>query len=280
MIVRGIDFTSAPKRRKPILCADARLDGDRLRVLALRTLTDFAAFEALLAEPGPWVAGCDFPFAQPRRLAAALGWPTEWETMIRHVATLGRGGFQDALVRYKHPRPAGDREHRRATDAVVGAISPQKLFGVPVAKMFFEGATRLAATPLNIVPMRPTADSRTVVEAYPALLARRVIGRTGYKGDGARHRTPERRLARKRILAGLSDPAAIGAYGLRVDLDGAVSRDAVDDAAGDCLDAVLCAVQAAWAFRHDDWGVPAAADRLEGWIVDPGALERPEGKAA
>ena len=46
------------------------------------------------------------------------------------------------------------------------------------------------------------------------------------------------------------------------------------DAQGDLVDAVLCAVQAAWAWRRKDdgWGIPQGCDRLEGWIVDPAVL--------
>ena len=46
----------------------------------------------------------------------------------------------------------------------------------------------------------------------------------------------------------------------------------VDDASGDCLDAVLCLMQAAWAQqRHAEgdalYGLPPGLDPLEGWIV-------------
>ena len=40
---------------------------------------------------------------------------------------------------------------------------------------------------------------------------------------------------------------------------------------GDQLDALLCAVQAAWAYSQadDNFGIPVYCDSLEGWIVDP-----------
>jgi hypothetical protein len=46
----------------------------------------------------------------------------------------------------------------------------------------------------------------------------------------------------------------------------------VDDASGDALDAVLCLLQAAWAqirWERGDlsYGLPAALDPLEGWII-------------
>lgn len=45
-----------------------------------------------------------------------------------------------------------------------------------------------------------------------------------------------------------------------------------DDPSGDGLDALLCAIQAAWGYteRDHDFGAPASGyDRLEGWICDP-----------
>ena len=52
--------------------------------------------------------------------------------------------------------------------------------------------------------------------------------------------------------------------------DGA-AKECTDDATGDSLDSVLCAVQAAWAFtkRAENYGIPTNADPLEGWICDP-----------
>jgi hypothetical protein len=50
-------------------------------------------------------------------------------------------------------------------------------------------------------------------------------------------------------------------------------RDAlVADASGDRLDAVLCLLQAAWARTQPDYGRPAEADMLEGWIVTAGVV--------
>ena len=43
---------------------------------------------------------------------------------------------------------------------------------------------------------------------------------------------------------------------------------------GDNLDALLCALQAAWAYtqRKNGYGIPSKSHRGEGWIVDPGLL--------
>ena len=41
----------------------------------------------------------------------------------------------------------------------------------------------------------------------------------------------------------------------------------VADPSGDCLDAVLCLVQAAVAARQPNRGLPVDVDPVEGWIV-------------
>lgn len=49
----GIDFTSAPRRAKPITIASARLAAGRLRVERILLAPAFDDFEAFLATPGP-----------------------------------------------------------------------------------------------------------------------------------------------------------------------------------------------------------------------------------
>ena len=143
MDVFGIDFTSRPTRRKTITCIHCTLEGDVLRAGELELWPDFAAFEQALRLPGPWIAGIDFPFGQSRKFIDTIGWPADWRGYVMHARSLGRKGFRVALDQYREPRAIGDKEHRRTTDIAAGSISPQKLFGVPVGLMFFEGAPRL-----------------------------------------------------------------------------------------------------------------------------------------
>jgi hypothetical protein len=44
----GLDFTSAPSRRKPLIVLGCTLEGDSLRVEDSETLTDFGGFEDFL----------------------------------------------------------------------------------------------------------------------------------------------------------------------------------------------------------------------------------------
>jgi len=275
VVVYGTDFTSAPRRAKPITRTCCRLDSGSLRVQGCEDLVSFEAFERALREPGPWIAGIDFPFGQSRRLVTNLGWPLSWSGYVGVVARLTREQFVETLEAYKRPRAVGDKEHRRVTDQAAGSISPQKLYGVPVGKMFYEGARRLLRAPGNIVPVRPAADDRVVVEAYPALVARRWAGGIGYKTDTKSKQTDAQRAARTRILEGLASAQFRDAYGYELVIGDRDLARMIDDATGDRLDSLLCAVQAAWAWlrRDQGYGVPEGVDSLEGWIVDP-ALPR------
>ena len=73
MRIYGLDFTSAPGYRKPLIVLGCTLEGDFLRVEDSETLTDFGGFEDFLQRRAPWVCGMDFPFGQPRSLITALG---------------------------------------------------------------------------------------------------------------------------------------------------------------------------------------------------------------
>ena len=269
MDVIGIDFTSAPRRQKPITMARCSLAGQVLTVESFTDLYDFTAFEELLAQDGAWIAGMDFPFGQSRKLVENIGWPPTWAGYISLVGNLSRDDFVAALTKYKDPRSYGDREHRRACDELAGSISPQKLYGVPVGKMFHEGAPRLLRCAANIPLLRPADTAQTIIEAYPALVARRFIERQSYKNDTKSKQTGDQRNARQRLMDGLQSDSLREIYGMRIVIDPTDSDRCVVDPTADRLDALLCAIQAGWAARHPEYGIPADADELEGWISDP-----------
>lgn len=233
------------------------------------SIAAFEEFEAFLTEPGPWIAGIDFPFGFSRRFIETIGWPTNWPDYVRHMNSLGKSGFISALEEYKAPRAAGDKEHQRATDRLTGGVSPQKLYGVPVAKMLFEGAPRLINSGASIVHLSAGDPGRTIVEAYPGVLARAAIGKASYKSDTRKKQTPDKEAARKLIVEKLRSDWCLSQYGFTVLCEDGV----IDDPTGDRLDAVLCAVQAAWALdnRQSNYGA-GSVDPLEGWIADPHAL--------
>lgn len=267
MNVIGVDFTSSPTRKKPLTCMHCTLEKRILLAGKLEEWSDFGPFEEALRKAGPWIAGIDFPFGQSRTFVENIGWPGSWAGYVEYCRSLGREGFRNALTAYRVKRPPGDKEHRRVTDVAAGSISPQKIYGVPVGLMFFEGAPRLIKSGVTI-PILQTGDpSRIVVEAYPGSLARQFIGRTPYKNDARRKQTEEQLRARHTLLDRiLSDDLELR-YGLRVE----APRNLADDPSGDCLDALLCAIQAAWAWTMNEhgFGAPSYVDPLEGWIADP-----------
>jgi hypothetical protein len=255
MRIYGVDFTSAPRRAKPITVAAGTLSKGRLRVEAIEHLYDFAAFEALLARPGPWIGGFDVPFGLPRELVRDLGWPGRWRGLVEHCAGLSRQELRDTFDRYRASRPAGRKYAHRATDGPAGSSSPMKLVNPPVALMFHEGARRIAASGAHVPGLASGDRSRVALEAYPGMLARSVT-RASYKNDTKAKQTPARAAARRAIAASLAIEAAPG-----------IRRAMLADASGDTLDAVLCAVQAAGAARRPDFGLPVRVPRVEGWII-------------
>jgi hypothetical protein len=273
--IYGLDFTSAPARRKPLVALRCTLEEATLRVEEAETLTDFTQFEAWLETPGPWVCGMDFPFGQPGGLVEALGWPGDWPGYVGEVHRLGKGGFEEAVRADMATRPYGEKWRYRLADRRSGSSSAMMLFRVPVGKMFFQGAPRLLRSGVAVEPCRPNGDSRVAVEAYPAVVARRFLGRESYKRDGMPD-TPGREAARKKLVSGLRSEALREAYGFGVSMGRRWRERFVEEPGADALDSLLCAVQAAWAYtrRDDDWGVPPECDRNEGWILDPALLER------
>ncbi|GFK93647.1 hypothetical protein NNJEOMEG_01481 [Fundidesulfovibrio magnetotacticus] len=298
MRIHGIDFTSTPARAKPLVCADACLEGG---VLAVESLTVFEgpgdrAFEALAAHllsGGTAVAGFDFPFSLSRKVLVGphplfpdMSWPAPWEPFARRLADLSREDFAALLEAYKAPRPKGDKQHKRLADEAARAQSPQTLHYTPVARMFHAGAALFLKHGFDVAPQRRTDCPLTAVEAYPGLFVREMAGKAPYKAEAAdrANNRPEparaRHEARARILDALEGPACRARYGLRTVLAPRVRERALEDATGDTLDSALCALQAAWAWerRSQGWGMPGpervdpAMLAFEGWIADPACI--------
>ena len=271
MKIYGVDFTSAPSSKKAIAYAQCTFSEKGLSLERLGRLTSFEEFEGFLREPGPWVAGIDFPFGQPRTLIENLHWPQTWNGYVSFVASMTKSQFADTLIDYCNDRGKGDKHHVRLTDQLAKSRSPMMLYRVPVAKMFFEGASRLLQAGVSIPASYVRADPRVVVEAYPALAARRWIGRRGYKTDAVKQQTGERQAPREEILRGLRSRDVSLHFGFDVYFSDEDANVFVEDASGDALDSLLCALQAGWAYSQRDrnFGIPHDCDPVEGWIVDP-----------
>ena len=266
MRLAGVDFTSAPSRRKPITVALGGLRGDSTVVLdEIVAHPDFASFSAWLRSPGPWLAAFDFPFGLPRALVETLGWPREWLPLARHYTGLSRAEIRATFQAFCAARPIGDKFAHRACDAFSTASPSMKWVNPPVAFMLHAGIGLLLDAGVQIATLHPGDPSRVALEGYPGLLARELIGRRSYKSDTRAMQTVSRRDARVELLRRLE--AGDSRLGVALALDAAQREALRDDASADRLDAVLCLMQAAWAAQRPGWGLPEDVDPLEGWIV-------------
>ena len=148
--LHGVDFTSAPRRKKGITIASGHLAGDLFTLESLTTLHDFAAFTEWLQQPGPWLGGFDFPFSFPRELITLLGWPTDWPSLIRHYASRTRAELRDTFKAVCDARPAGSKFLHRAADLAAGSSSSMKWVNPPVAYMLHAGAPLLLQANVKI----------------------------------------------------------------------------------------------------------------------------------
>jgi len=266
MKIYGIDFTSAPSKAKPIACAEAYLEVDILHIQKFYQFTNFSDFMEFLKRSPVWIAGVDFPLGQPRKLIENLRWGETWTEYVNLVGQMTKQEFVEALNQYRQDRASGDREHLRQTDKFAGAISPMKVYGVPVGKMFFEGAPRMLAAGFSILPCHPTDDPRIVIEIYPALIARSIIGKQSYKSDTKQKQTLEMKLLRQEIINQVRSPIFQAKYGFIVKINNQLGLESVNDPSGDTIDCLLAAIQATYASQQSSYGIPATCDRLEGWI--------------
>ena len=289
MQLLGIDFTSAPRPRKPITVArgswvpsrseppggaSGASDGVpgicqmlQVRVEGIDEIDSFEGFEALLAQPGPWVGAFDFPFGLPRELVLALGWPTDWRELVDLLSRLPRPEMVAKFRAFCADRPPGGRFAHRACDIPAGSSPSMKWVNPPVAFMLQAGAPRLLAAGVCVPGLGAGDEQRVALEGYPGMLARHVIGRASYKNDAAARLDPQRRVRRQAILAALEQShAPLGAW---LELDEPLRQSVLDDGQGDRLDALLCLALAAWAARQGPprWGLPERMDPVEGWIV-------------
>lgn len=270
MKIFGIDFTSAPGNKKPITVAEGELKQGKLTVQEIHSLASFDEFETFLKQKGPWVAGIDFPFGLPGAFLSALGLPNDWRSYVQKLTRRSKSEFEKKIKSFKSKHSSPYKEPLRFTDILASAQSPLKLVNAPVAKMFYEGSKLILKSGASILPCYPKRGNRILLEAYPALVARRFAG--SYKSEAGD--TSPKKLARKKIISGILGSNLKAEFGFTVKLDDSVAKQMQADTKGDSLDAVLCSLQAAWAWQQGkpDYGIPVAYKNLtrsEGWIVDP-----------
>ncbi len=226
--ISGVDFTSLPRRQKPITIATGRTRNRAFELEGIVEYCDWESFESWLQRDGPWVGGFDFPFGLPREATRDLGWPGTWRELVLYCRSLGRESFRTALDRYRESRPAGNRY------TIPGLVKGDPL--------------------------------RITFEAYPGFAARQIV-KGSYKNDAPAKQTPQRKREREAMVAALVSTG--NPFGFALSACPRTLNSLVRDASGDRLDAVLCAMQAAWAWqrRARNFGLPSKIDSLEGWIA-------------
>lgn len=269
--VYGVDFSSAPSARKPITIAVGELQGDCYQLDQVVEVPGWAMFESFLQHEGPWLAGFDLPFSLPRELIEHYGWPNQWTSFIQWYEEQPRESLRQAFKKFCHARPVGQKFVYRKTDRPAGSSPAMRWTNPPVAWMLQAGAPRILRAGLCIPGLHPGVDAphqqRVALEAYPGFTARH-ISRASYKSDQISKQTPERLAVREQIVWALirGDESQTG---LRVQLQLTTDwrNQLISDGSGDLLDAVICALQAAHASRHPNYGLPLDMDPLEGWIA-------------
>ncbi len=272
MQIIGLDFTSAPTKTKPLIMAVGHLEGNQLTLQTIHRWHTFQPLEAWLADHPHCVAGFDCALGLPLRFLHNMHWATDWAQMVAHVRGMSKTDFVRVVREYSRPRAKGDRYHFRLTDKLAGAQSPMQMDYIPVGKMFYEGATRLATFGVNLPAHRVTASPCTIVEVYPALFVRAL---TGVKGGYKSETNPTHGFNQRADLLGQLAIGAARLYEVEICLSATQQAQCLADHKGDTLDAVLAMIQAAWAHQQRDYnyGIPAQIPHAEGWIVDPTLLK-------
>jgi len=281
----GCDFSSSPTKRKNIVLAwGAHADGC-VALTRLERISSLSDFAAVVAQPQDWVGAFDLPFGLPRELVESLGWPLCWVDCIRHFSSLDRAQVRAQFAAFCDARPAGGKFAHRGCDFAAGSSPSMKWVNPPVAYMLHAGVPLLLDAGVDFPGLHRGDSRRVALEAYPGLLARRVldgwqrgargVGRRSYKSDDKAKQTLERMQARKDLVQALElGQGAHGAVGLglRLAISAEQRESLVADASGDALDAVQCMLQAGWAAgQHASgiarYGLPVDMDPLEGWII-------------
>ncbi len=266
--VLGVDFSSSPSRRKPVVAAWGWRRGNRVTLQRLESHDSHEALREALIEHRAWVGGFDLPFGLPRELVEHLGWPLQWPACMSHFCGLSRAEVRRTFAAFTAARPQGKKFAHRGCDGPAGSSPSMKWVNPPVAFMMHAGVPILRSLEVDLPGLDELGRPRVALEAYPGMLARELIGPRSYKSDQRAKQTPERLIARKDMVEALEQGRT--RLGLRAALTHA-QRDALAaDASGDSLDAVLCLMQAAWACGKPRWGLPERVDPLEGWIVSAG----------
>ena len=291
MKVYGIDFSSAPSKKKPIAVAECWLRGsvsescsyNELSLSNFHSIESLDLFEEFLSQRGPWVGGFDLPFSMPRDLIEYFNWPSRWDIFTKFYCSLDKKVIKKFFIKWCSTKKYGEKFAYRSTDKASKSSPAMRWVNPPVAWMMHAGIERMRKEGLifpahqkNFNPMQEKKDinrfmmgdcdyhNRLAFEVYPALTAR-VVSTNPYKNDNKNKDSLVRIMMRKNIVKHLR----YGKAGLSTKLKSslALQNRMITDYKGDYLDAAICALQAAEVLKMRNFGFPKNLDTLEGWIA-------------
>lgn len=226
-----------------------------------------------LARTTPRVLAIDAPFGVPAALARRLvPLATTGSQVIEHLVASAPSALDATWAHFAAEHPGALRH----TDAVthgalsITAVRPplwRTLHGV--ARLLWGLRDRVAVLPFDVLALEPARS--TALEASPGATLR-LLG-LPYQGRHGHDAATPAALREERLTVIRDLPAALAAYGVRVELPAHVANACAEDA-GDALDALLSLVTAHLATRGC-WtppplsGVGAPRALVEGWIVRP-----------
>jgi hypothetical protein len=263
----GVDFTSAPRPKKPITCAWGGLDAGVVSLQRFERCETFESYVALLQREATWIGGFDMPFGLPRAFVAEQGWPSAWAGYTKAALALTRKELVERCRSYAAVRPAGEKLAYRATDKPAQSSSAMWWMNPPVVLMYHAGVRCLLKAQVRIEPCRRVASDCIALEAYPGLIQKR-LGVGSYKQDLIAKQTAAQRENRVELLTKLVEIAP-QVLGFSLKSSRVHTAHMIDDASGDTLDAYLCMVQAAYGAqrRESNFGFPQSTPANEGWIL-------------
>ncbi len=289
--VIGIDFSSAPKKNKPIAVSIGRLKKNPLESTVkfkfdvsldnLLELESLHEFEDFLSRSKNWVGGFDLPFGMPRALIEYYNWPLPWSIFAKFYCSQEKSFLKDCFKAWCDERPIGDKYAYRQTDIVAKSSSAMRWTNPPVAWMMHAGISKMLDQDLIFpahnypISVDKVYDNfikknnkdrlfKIALEAYPALTAR-LITKKSYKSDEKKKQNSERLSCRKAILQGLvNDEVGLN---LKLLISRKMSRILLQDGKGDFLDSTICMLQASSSILRKNFGISKSVDPLEGWII-------------
>lgn len=293
MRIFGVDFSSAqPGSGKKIYVAECTLSEEYLRLdrFHIDSSGRYDVLNSIVKSQTEAAFGFDFPFGQAARFLDDMGWDLDWDKYSRNCFNIELPKFREAVQNSKDSRPEGEKERRRlveerAKNKGIKQISEaSKLVNPPLAMMFFRGVPCLEPFDAVLpVSYRKKDPKLLAFEAYPRAVVKNVGIQGSYTGGKGDIQRTERRRNRAEIMNRIQNQDCMIKYGFVCDLRNVDCNEMIDEAHADCLDSVLCAIQAGWAYQkelHIIWPQLPEEGEIEGWIADPALVDVPRKQKA